>query len=222
MRVKDARGRFRRLRCAADVGRSCASSGSSNSRSSSAASSRWSISTASRPGAIKFDRPAAGRHLSRQDPELGAIRRSGRSIRDLNLPDAKIAVIRRSDGSGTTFNFTDYLSQGRARNGSEKVGSDLLVTWPAGTGAKGNEGVSQAVQQTKNSIGYVEFAQALQTKLSYAAIQNRGRQVRQPGPAELPGRGRERGMGEGQRLPSAADRCAGRRRLSRSSRRCSS
>ena len=67
----------------------------------------------------------------------------------------------------------------------EKVGSDLLVPWPTGTGAKGNEGVAQAVKQTKNSIGYVEYAQALQTKLSFALMQNRAGKFVKPEPASF-------------------------------------
>src|SRR5262249_22501463 len=91
---------------------------------------------------------------------------------DLKLPDAKIAVIRRSDGSGTTYNFTDYLAK-VSPQWKEKVGSDLLVQWPTGVGAKGNDGVSQVVRHVKNSIGYVGFAHAVQTRLSYALVQNR-------------------------------------------------
>lgn len=88
------------------------------------------------------------------------------------LPDAKIAVVRRSDGSGTTFNFTDFLAKASPL-WKEKVGADLLVTWPAGTtGAKGNDGVSRMVRQAKNSIGYVEFAHAVQNKLAYALVRN--------------------------------------------------
>jgi phosphate transport system substrate-binding protein len=123
------------------------------------------------PGAMRFDGPVLadiflGRIDNWSDPAIKALNP------DLKLPDAKIAVIRRSDGSGTTFNFTDYLSR-QSPQWREKVGSDLLVSWPVGTGAKGNEGVSQAVKQTTNSIGYVEFSYALQLKLSYATIRNR-------------------------------------------------
>jgi phosphate transport system substrate-binding protein len=97
------------------------------------------------------------------------------------LPDAKIAVVHRSDGSGTTANFTDYLSKVSAPwRGS--VGSDLLVRWPGGTGAKGNDGISRTVRQTKNSIGYVEYGHALQTKLSYAALRNNAGQYAKPHP----------------------------------------
>lgn len=114
---------------------------------------------------------------------LGKITRwSDSAIKALNprlrLPDAAISVIHRSDGSGTTFNFTEYLSK-VSPEWKLEASSGLLVPWPVGTGARGNEGVAQAVQQVENSIGYVEYAQALQSKLSYALIQNRaGRFVR--------------------------------------------
>ena len=74
----------------------------------------------------------------------------------LKLPSAAITVVRRSDGSGTTFNFTDYLSKVSA-DWKSKVGSGTAVEWPAGVGAKGNEGVSGNIGQTKNAIGYVEY-----------------------------------------------------------------
>ena len=77
----------------------------------------------------------------------------------LRLPDAPIAVIHRSDGSGTTFNFTAYLSAVSAE-WKLKAGSNLMVAWPTGTAAKGNEGVARAVKATRNAIGYVEYAQA--------------------------------------------------------------
>ena len=120
-------------------------------------------------GEIKFTGPVLG-GVSWQDQNLGGSRHQGAQS-DLKLPDAAIAVIRRSDGSGTTFNFTDYLSK-VSPAWKETVGSDLLVSWPTGTGARGNEGVAQAVKRVKNSIGYVEYAQALQTQLSFALLQN--------------------------------------------------
>src|ERR1700742_3570612 len=73
----------------------------------------------------------------------------------LKLPADAITVVRRSDGSGTTFNFTDYLAKANAEWKS-KVGSGTAVEWPVGVGAKGNEGVAGNISQTKNSIGYVE------------------------------------------------------------------
>ena len=90
---------------------------------------------------------------------------------DLKLPSAAITVVRRSDGSGTTFNFTDYLAKVSA-DWKSKVGSGTAVEWPVGVGAKGNEGVAGNVAQTKNSIGYVEYAYAKQNNLTYAALVN--------------------------------------------------
>jgi phosphate transport system substrate-binding protein len=132
------------------------------------------------PAQIKLTGPLladifVGKIQNWSDPAIKAINP------DLKLPDAKIAVVRRSDGSGTTYNFTNYLSK-VSTQWRDTVGSDLLVKWPVGTGAKGNDGVSKAVRQTANSIGYVEFAHALQTKLSYAALQNRNGQFVVPSP----------------------------------------
>src|SRR5439155_3746448 len=97
----------------------------------------------------------------------------------LKLPSDAITVVRRSDGSGTTFNFTDYLSKVSAEWKS-KVGSGTAVEWPVGVGAKGNEGVSGNVGQTRNSIGYVEYAYAKQNKLTYAAMINNAGKAVQP------------------------------------------
>lgn len=90
---------------------------------------------------------------------------------DAKLPDAKITVIHRSDGSGTTFNFTNYLSK-VSPEWQRTVGSDLLVPWPTGTGARGTQGVANSIKQTRNSIGYLEFANAVQNKLSYGLVRN--------------------------------------------------
>ncbi|MBB5045330.1 phosphate transport system substrate-binding protein [Rhodopseudomonas rhenobacensis] len=97
----------------------------------------------------------------------------------LKLPTDAITVVRRSDGSGTTFNFTDYLSKASA-DWKSKVGSGTAVEWPAGVGAKGNEGVAGNISQTKNSIGYVEYAYAKQNKLTYAAMINKAGKTVQP------------------------------------------
>src|SRR6201996_9463370 len=97
----------------------------------------------------------------------------------LNLPSAAIAVVHRADGSGTTFNFTDYLSK-VSPEWKSKVGSDTAVEWPVGVGAKGNEGVSGNIAQAKNSIGYVEYAYAKQNKLPYAAMVNKAGKTVQP------------------------------------------
>ncbi|WP_438279091.1 phosphate ABC transporter substrate-binding protein PstS [Nitrobacter sp.] len=97
----------------------------------------------------------------------------------LKLPSAAIAVVHRSDGSGTSFNFTNYLSKVNAE-WKAKVGEGTAVEWPAGVGAKGNEGVSGNVGQTRNSIGYVEYAYARQNRLVYAALINKAGKTVQP------------------------------------------
>ena len=89
----------------------------------------------------------------------------------LKLPDAQISPVRRADGSGTTFIFTNYLSKVNAEWKS-KVGEGTAVNWPVGAGGKGNEGVSAFVQRLPNSIGYVEYAYAKQNKMTYALMQN--------------------------------------------------
>src|SRR5262250_2594044 len=88
------------------------------------------------------------------------------------LPRQPIAVVHRSDGSGTTFNFTDYLVK-VSPDWKSKVGSATAVEWPVGIGAKGNEGVSNNVAQTKGSIGYVEYAYAKQNKLNFTKMVNK-------------------------------------------------
>lgn len=90
---------------------------------------------------------------------------------DLKLPDANISPVYRSDGSGTTFVFTDYLSKVSA-DWKSKIGANTAVQWPVGIGGKGNEGVSASVKQVANSIGYVEYAYAKQNKLSHALVKN--------------------------------------------------
>jgi phosphate transport system substrate-binding protein len=89
----------------------------------------------------------------------------------VKLPETAIAVVHRSDGSGTSFNFTDYLSKVSA-DWKSKVGSAAAVEWPVGLAAKGNEGVANTVTQTKGSIGYVEYAYAKQNKMTYAKMVN--------------------------------------------------
>jgi phosphate transport system substrate-binding protein len=88
------------------------------------------------------------------------------------LPDAAIAVVRRADGSGTSFLFTNYLSKVNPEWKS-KVGEGTAVNWPTGAGGKGNEGVSAFVQRLPNSIGYVEYAYAKQNKMSHVLIRNK-------------------------------------------------
>jgi phosphate transport system substrate-binding protein len=121
-------------------------------------------------GEITFDGPTLakiflGEIKTWDDPALKALNPG------VALPSAAIAVVHRSDGSGTTFNFTDYLSK-VSPSWKSKVGEDASVKWPVGIGAKGNEGVASNVSQTQNSIGYVEFAYAMQNKLTYADLIN--------------------------------------------------
>ena len=99
------------------------------------------------------------------DPKIAALNAG------LTLPDANINPVYRSDGSGTTFVFTDYLSKVSA-DWKSKLGTNTAVQWPVGIGGKGNEGVSASVKQVANSIGYVEYAYAKQNKLSHALVKN--------------------------------------------------
>ena len=99
------------------------------------------------------------------DPKIAALNAG------LTLPDANINPVYRSDGSGTTFVFTDYLSKVSA-DWKAKIGTNTAVQWPVGIGGKGNEGVSASVKQVANSIGYVEYAYAKQNKLSHALVKN--------------------------------------------------
>ncbi len=105
------------------------------------------------------------------------------AIKKLNpnaaLPSAAIAVVHRSDGSGTTFNFTYYLNE-VSPAWKDGVGANTAVEWPVGIGAKGNEGVANNVQQTKNSIGYVEYAYAKQNNLTYTGMVNKDGKAVQP------------------------------------------
>ena len=90
----------------------------------------------------------------------------------VNFPDRAITVVHRSDGSGTTWIFTNYLDK-VSPEWHSRVGTDKAVNWPAGVGGKGNEGVAAYVQRLDGAIGYVEFAYAMQNKMNYALLQNR-------------------------------------------------
>lgn len=96
-----------------------------------------------------------------------------------NLPNKPIIVVHRSDGSGTTFIFVDYLSK-VSEKWRTKVGRGTSVNWPLGLGGKGNEGVAGLVKQTEGAIGYVELAYAVKNNLSYALIQNKAGQFIKP------------------------------------------
>src|SRR5687767_10700670 len=100
------------------------------------------------------------------------------------LPDAAISVVRRADGSGTSFIFTNYLSKTNPE-WQAKVGEGTAVNWPTGAGGKGNEGVSTFVQRLPNSIGYVEYAYVKQNKMAYALMQNAAGQFVAPDDASF-------------------------------------
>ncbi len=89
----------------------------------------------------------------------------------VNLPNADITVVHRSDGSGTSFVWTDYLSK-VSPEWKSKVGANTSVKWPVGLGGKGNEGVAGLVKQTPNSVGYVELIYAVQNKMGYGSVKN--------------------------------------------------
>ncbi|MDP2829606.1 MAG: phosphate ABC transporter substrate-binding protein PstS [Sulfuricellaceae bacterium] len=100
------------------------------------------------------------------DPAIAALNKG------VALPASEITVVHRSDGSGTTFLFANYLTK-VSPEWKEKVGADASVAWPVGTGGKGNEGVANFVKQIKGSIGYVESAYAKQNKMNYSQLQNK-------------------------------------------------
>ncbi|MHB0920142.1 MAG: phosphate ABC transporter substrate-binding protein PstS [Thiomonas sp. 13-66-29] len=97
----------------------------------------------------------------------------------VKLPDMDITVVHRSDGSGTTFTFADYLSK-VSPEWKEKIGANTSLNWPVGVGGKGNEGVAAYVQRIPGSIGYVEYAYILENKLTYARMINRDGKVVSP------------------------------------------
>jgi phosphate transport system substrate-binding protein len=122
-------------------------------------------------GRLKFSGPLLadiflGKLKRWNDPALTALNP------DLKLPNAPIVVAHRLDGSGTTFNWVNYLSKVSSEWRS-KIGEGTHVEWPIGVGGRGNEGVAAYVAQIKNSIGYVEYAFAIQYKLTFALVQNR-------------------------------------------------
>jgi phosphate transport system substrate-binding protein len=123
------------------------------------------------PGQIKLTGQALGDiYLGKitkwNDPALVALNPG------VPLPDEAIAVVRRADGSGTSFIFTNYLSKVNP-DWKAKVGEGTAVNWPTGAGGKGNEGVSAFVQRLPNSIGYVEYAYAKQNKMTYTVLKNK-------------------------------------------------
>lgn len=133
------------------------------------------------PGQLKLDgETLANIYLGKiskwNDPALVALNP------DIKLPDTPITTVFRSDGSGTTFNFTDYLAK-VSPEWKDKIGVDKTVQWPTsatGVGGKGNEGVASNVNRMPNSIGYVEYAYAKQNKMSHAALKNAAGNIVQP------------------------------------------
>lgn len=136
-----------------------------------------------KPGDLKF----SGKLLA--DIYQGKITKwNDKAIAELNpgvaLPDQDIGVVRRADGSGTTFVFTNYLSK-VSPEWKEKIGEGTAVQWPVGLGGKGNEGVSAFVQRLPGSIGYVEYAYAKQNKLAHAIMQNKDGEFVEPSEASF-------------------------------------
>lgn len=122
------------------------------------------------PGQLKLTGPLLGDiYLNKvtrwNDPAIKALNPT------LALPDAAIAQVRRADGSGTTFIFTNYLSK-VSPEWKTKVGEGTAVNWPVGAGGKGNEGVAAFVGRLPNSLGYVEYSYVKQNKMNYAVVQN--------------------------------------------------
>jgi len=123
------------------------------------------------PGKLRLSGPLLA------DIFLGKVARwNDPALRELNpglaLPDAGITVVHRSDGSGTTYNWANYLSK-VSPEWKEKVGEGTSLSWPTGIGGKGNEGVAAYVDRLPNSIGYVEYAYVVQNKMNYAVLRNR-------------------------------------------------
>lgn len=121
-------------------------------------------------GKIRFTGPILadiflGKVTNWNDPVIAAVNPG------VTLPDLRITVVHRSDGSGTTFNWVNYLSKVSVA-WREKVGEGTSVRWPTGVGGKGNEGVAAYTKQIKGAIGYVELSYALVNKLNYAAVRN--------------------------------------------------
>jgi phosphate transport system substrate-binding protein len=131
-----------------------------------------------KPGEIVVDGPTLARIYMGEikkwnDPAIAKLNPG------VNLPAMAIAVVHRSDGSGTTFIFTNYLSKVSAA-WKKKVGNSTAVRWPTGLGAKGNEGVANQTRQTQGAIGYVEYAYAKQNKLTYLKMVNHAGKTVEP------------------------------------------
>lgn len=122
------------------------------------------------PGQLKFTgKLLADLYLGNiknwNDPAIAAVNPG------VTLPDQVVTIVHRSDGSGTTFNWVNYLSK-ISPEWKEKIGEGTSVSWPVGVGGKGNEGVAEYVNRIKGSIGYVEYAYVIQNKMTYGQVQN--------------------------------------------------
>ncbi|MCC8391757.1 phosphate ABC transporter substrate-binding protein PstS [Paraburkholderia sp. MMS20-SJTR3] len=132
-----------------------------------------------KPGQLTLSGPVLadiylGKLKKWNDPAIAALNPN------LKLPDTDIAVVRRADGSGTSFIWTHYLSQ-MSPDWKSKVGEGTTVNWPTGTGGKGNDGVAAFVQRLPGAIGYVEWAYVKQNRMVYTAMKNQSGTVVQPG-----------------------------------------
>ena len=135
------------------------------------------------PGQLKLTGPVLasifmGKVATWNDPAIAALNAG------VTLPATKITVVRRSDGSGTTFNFANYLSK-VSPEWKSSLGEGTTINWSTGVGGKGNEGVASYVKQIKGSIGYVELSYALQNRMAHAQLQNAAGQWVQPGAASF-------------------------------------
>jgi len=136
-----------------------------------------------KPGEMKFTGPVLadiflGKIKTWNDPAIAKLNP------EVKLPAASITVVHRSDGSGTTFNWTNYLAKA-SPEWRDKIGEGTAVEWPVGAGGKGNEGVTAFVNQTKNAIGYVEYAYVLQNKSTFALVQNKSGKFVRPDAASF-------------------------------------
>jgi len=131
------------------------------------------------PNLLKMDGPTLanifmGKITTWNDPAIAALNKG------VNLPSTKISIAHRSDNSGTTFNFTDYLSS-VSPTWKSQIGSGVAVNWPVGSGGKGSSGVAALVSQTPGSIGYVDIYYAIHNHLSYFRMKNRSGKFATPG-----------------------------------------
>jgi phosphate transport system substrate-binding protein len=131
-----------------------------------------------KPGELKLNGPVLadiflGKVKAWNDPAIATLNPG------VKLPEQRISVVHRSDGSGTTFNFVNYLAK-VSPEWKEKVGEGTSVAWPTGVGGKGNEGVAAYVERLKGAIGYVEYAYVIQNRMTWTALQNAAGEVVRP------------------------------------------